>query len=147
MEVPITLRRWFVAHFVVDFLFGLPLLLAPALLLRPLGWTTVDGASSRLVGAALLAIGSQSYFCRNAGVEVFEAMLGLKLVWSFAAVVGLLISIGEGAPPAVWVFLSLFIAFAGVWTHYRIRFKQLAAVSHMDETHPDDDLPESDSPQ
>src|SRR6185436_13101637 len=95
MEVPITLRRWFVAHFVVDFLFGLPLLLAPTLLLRPLGWTTIDGASSRLVGAALLAIGSQSYFRRNAGVEVFQALLDLKLVWSFLAIVGLLISIGE----------------------------------------------------
>jgi hypothetical protein len=139
MEVPITLRRWFVAHFVVDFLFGLPLLLAPALLLRPLGWTTVDPASSRLVGAALLAIGWQSYFCRDAGVEVFKTMLNLKLVWSFTAIIGLLIAIGEGAPPAVWGFLSLFIAFFGVWTHYRIRFKQLAAAERLDETHPDED--------
>jgi hypothetical protein len=139
MEVPITLRRWFVAHFVVDFLIGLPLLLAPALLLRPLGWTTVDGATSRLVGAALLAIGAQSYFHRDAGLEVFKAMLDLKLVWSFAAIVGLLISIGQGAPPAVWAFLSLFIAFFGVWTHYRIRFKQLAAAAHLDETQPEDE--------
>ena len=139
MEVPITLRRWFVAHFVVDFLFGLPLLVAPGLLLRPLGWTTVDGASSRLVGAALLAIGSQSYFCRDAGVEVFKTLLDLKLVWSFAAILGLLISIGEGAPPAVWLFLSLFVAFSGVWTHYRIRFKQLAAMSQMDDTSPEQD--------
>jgi len=139
MEVPITLRRWFVAHFVVDFLFGLPLLLAPELLLRPLGWTTVDPASSRLVGAALLAIGSQSYFCRDAGLEVFTTMLNLKLVWSFAAILGLLISIGQGAPAAVWAFLSLFIAFSGVWTHYRIRFKQLAAASQLDQTHPEDE--------
>jgi len=139
MEVPITLRRWFVAHFVVDFLFGLPLLLAPELLLRPLGWTTIDGASSRLVGAALLAIGSQSYFCRNAGLEVFRTMLDLKLVWSFSAILGLLISIGQGAAPAVWAFLSLFIAFAGIWTHYRIRFKQLAAASQLDESSPDED--------
>src|SRR5688572_19174077 len=139
MEVPITLRRWFVAHFVVDFLFGLPLLLAPELLLRPLGWTAVDPASSRLVGAALLAIGSQSYFCRGAGVEVFKTMLDLKLVWSFSAILGLLISIGQGAPPAVWAFLSLFIAFAGIWTHYRIRFKQLAAASQLDESSPEED--------
>lgn len=139
MEVPITLRRWFVAHFVVDFLFGLPLLLAPELLLRPLGWTTVDPAASRLVGAALLGIGSQSYFCRDAGVEVFKTMLDLKLVWSFSAILGLLISIGQGAPPAVWAFLSLFIAFAGIWTHYRIRFKQLAAAHQLDESSPDEE--------
>ena len=51
---------------------------------------------------------------------------------------GLLISVGEGAPPPVWAFLSLFIAFFGVWTHYRIRFKQLAAAGAMDETLPAD---------
>jgi hypothetical protein len=139
MEVPITLRRWFVAHFVVDFLFGLPLLLAPGLLLRPLGWTTIDGSSARLVGAALLAIGSQSYFCRDAGIEVVKAMLDLKLVWSFSAIIGLLLSIGQGAPPAVWAFLSLFIAFSGVWTHYRIRIKQLAAADRLDESQPQDE--------
>ena len=139
MEVPITLRRWFVAHFVVDLLFGLPLLFVPALLLRPLGWTAVDGASSRLVGAALLGIGASSFFCRNAGVEVMKALLDLKLVWSFSAIVGLVISIGEGAPAPVWAALSLFIAFLGIWTHYRIRFKQLAAAETMDDTHPENE--------
>jgi hypothetical protein len=138
MEVPITLRRWFVAHFVVDFFFGIPLLIAPGLFLGRLGWTAVDGAASRLVGAALLGIGASSWFSRNAGVEVVKAMLDLKLVWSFAAIVGLLISVGQGAPPPVWAALSLFIAFSGVWTHYRIRFKQLAAAEGMDDTHPDE---------
>src|SRR4051794_25196150 len=109
MEVPITLRRWFVAHFVVDFFLGIPLLIAPGLLLGRLGWTNVDGAASRLVGAALVAIGASSWFCRNAGVEVVKAMLDLKMVWSFAAVVGLVISVGQGAPPPVWAFLSMFI--------------------------------------
>jgi hypothetical protein len=138
MEVPITLRRWFVAHFVVDFFFGIPLLIAPHLVLGRLGWTAVDGAASRLVGAALLGIGASSWFCRNAGPDVTKAMLDLNVVWSFAAVVGLLISVGQGAPPPVWAFLSLFIALSGVWTHYRIRFKQLAAAEAMDDTHPQD---------
>jgi hypothetical protein len=139
MEVPLTLRRWFVAHFVVDLVFGLPLLFAPALLLRTLGWTTIDGASARLVGAALLAIGGQSYLGRNAGIETYTAMLNLKILWSYAAIAALLASIGEGAPPAVWAALSAFLAFAGVWTHYRIRFKQLAATGHMDESQPQDE--------
>jgi hypothetical protein len=138
MEVPITLRRWFVAHFVVDFFFGIPLLIAPGLVLGHLGWTVIDGASTRLVGAALVGIGASSWFCRGAGVEVVKAMLDLKLVWSFAAIVGLVLSAGQGAPAPVWAFLSLFIAFFGVWTHYRIRFKQLAAAGALDESHPDD---------
>jgi hypothetical protein len=144
MEVPVTLRRWFVAHFVVDVAFGLPLLLAPALLLRPLGWTSIDGASTRLVGAALLAIGAQSFLGRNDGIEGIKAMLNLKIIWSFAAILGLVLSIGEGAPQAAWAFLSAFLAFAGVWTHYRIRFKQLASAAQMDESHPEDDEPPPD---
>src|SRR6266436_4629601 len=59
MEVPRTLRAWFVAHALVDLGAGLPLLAAPELVLRRLGWTCVDPVSARLVGAALLAIGGQ----------------------------------------------------------------------------------------
>lgn len=124
MAVPPSLRLWFVVHFVVDLLFALPLLLAPAQLLGPLGWTCVDGTTARLVGAALLAIGTQSLLGRNAGIETFTAMLNLKVIWSMAAALGLAISIAEGAPPAAWAFLSLFIAFCGVWTHHRIRLRQ-----------------------
>jgi hypothetical protein len=138
MEVPITLRRWFVAHFVVDLLVGLPLLVAPGFVLGALGWTTIDPASARLVGAALLAIGGQSYLGRDAGPEVYQAMLNLKILWSSAAICGLVASIGQGAPPAAWAFLSAFIAFAGVWAHYRIRFKQLAAAAALDDSHPED---------
>jgi hypothetical protein len=126
MEVPLTLRRWFVVHAVVAVAIGLPLLFVPTLLLRALGWTVIDGAAARLVGAAFLAIGAQSFFARNAGIEVYTPVLNLKIVWSFAAIVALLASIGEGAPSAVWALLSLFLCFAGVWSHYRIRFKQLA---------------------
>jgi hypothetical protein len=133
MEVPLTLRRWFVVHFVVNLVIGLPLLFAPALLLRPLGWTTIDGAAVRLVGAALLAIGGQSFLGRNGGVEQYTVMLNLKIIWSFAAIAGLLVSIGEGAPSAVWALLSLFLCFAGVWSHYRIRFKQLAGAMAVDD--------------
>jgi hypothetical protein len=143
MEVPVTLRRWFVAHFVVDFALGLPLLLAPALLLEPLGWKTVDPTSARLVGAALIGIGGQSLLGRNDGVEAYKALLSLKILWSSAAILGLLLAIGEGAPPAAWAFLAAFLAFLGVWTHYRIRFKQLAAAGALDESHPEDDEPAS----
>ncbi len=126
MDVPPTLRTWFVAHFVVDVVFAVPLLVAPALLLGRLGWTCVDPTSARLVGAALLGIGTQSFLGRNDGLEAYKAMLNLKIIWSLSASVGLLVSIAQGAPQAAWAFMSAFIAFAGVWIHYRIRMKQLA---------------------
>jgi hypothetical protein len=132
MDVPASLRRWFLAHSAIDALVGLPLLFAPAAVLTPLGWGHVDQASTRLVGAALVAIGAQSYFGRNAGAEVYQAMLNLNLVWSFAAVIGLGAAIAHGAPPPAFALLSAFIALAGVWSHYRIRFKQLAAAADHD---------------
>ena len=74
----------------------------------------------------MLGIGVQSYVGRDDGLEVYKAMLNLKIVWSTAAILGLFVSIAQGAPDAAWAFMSAFIAFAGVWIHYRIRFKQLA---------------------
>jgi hypothetical protein len=133
MEVPRTLRAWFMVDALVDVVAGLPLLAAPELVLRRLGWTCVDPVSARLVGAALLAIGGQSFLGRDAGVDVYRAMLRLKLVWSLAAAVSLFVGIGAGAPPAAWALLSIFIAFAGVWLHHSIRFRQLARVSPRED--------------
>ena len=76
------------------------------------------------MGAALLAIGTQSYLGRNEDLSVFRAMLNLKLIWSAAALFALVLGIGAGAPPAAWAFLAIFLSFFGVWTHYRIRIKQ-----------------------
>jgi hypothetical protein len=122
--VPPTLRLWFVVDAVVDLVVSIPLFVAPAGVLGHFGWTCVDPVATRLVAAALFAIGAQSFFSRNAGVEITRAMLSFKVLWSLAAVVGLVASIGDGAPSAAWAFLSLFIVFAGVWVHHAIRFRQ-----------------------
>jgi hypothetical protein len=142
MEVPRTLRAWFVVHAAVDVLAAAPLLAAPELVLRRLGWACVDPVAARLVGAALLAIGAQSYLGRDAGVPVYRAMLRLKVIWSLAAAVSLFAAVGNGAPPAAWAFLSIFIGFAGVWVHHAIRFRQLDRAGELTEQLPDGDLPD-----
>ena len=126
MEIPASLRHWFVAHFIVDLVLGLPLLLAPGTTLELFGFAGAEPVSARLVGAALLAIGTQSLIGRFEDVHVYRAMLNLKLIWSSSAIFGLLAGIGAGAPPATWGVLSIFIVFFGVWTHYRVRIKQWA---------------------
>jgi hypothetical protein len=123
-EIPASLRRWFVAHFIVDLLVALPLLIAPVATLRLLGWGAVDPVATRLVGAALLAIGGQSYLGRHGSPDAYRSLLNLKLIWSSAAIVALVLGIGGGAPAACWAFLAVFVAFFGVWTHYRVRIKQ-----------------------
>ena len=126
LEVPATLRLWFLVHFVVDVVAAVPLLVAPEELLPRLGWTAVDPVSARLVGAALMAIGVQSWRTRNAGAVVYRAMLGLKVIWSATAILGLSLAIARGAPPLTFLFLSIFLVFCGVWLHHAIRFRQLA---------------------
>lgn len=123
MDVPASLRRWFVIHFAVDLAFAVPLIVVPASTMRLLGWTTVEPVATRLVGAALAAIGLQSLLGRNHSVEAFRAMLGLKSIWSGAAIVGLALSLAEGAPPLTWALLGTFVAFAIVWNYYRIRLR------------------------
>ena len=124
MTISPALRRWFVVHFVADLLFAIPLVLIPAATLRALGWTVVDPVTARLVGAALAGIGVESLLGRNGSVEVFRAMLSLKCIWSGAAVLGLGISIVQGAPPLTWMFLMIFVAFAVLWNYYRWQLRR-----------------------
>ena len=145
MDIPPSLRRAFVLHALIDLVIGLPLLIAPVTVLAPLGWTNVDPASARLVGAALVAIGAKSYSSRHAGLESYRTLLDLKLLWSAAAILGLVLSIGDGAPAACWIFLAIFVAFFGVWTHYRIRIKQMARADTLDDSQPMDDAEANDS--
>jgi len=121
--VPKSLRTWFVIHFIADYVFGLPLLLAPVWILTLLGWTTVDPATARLVGAALLGIGGESLLMRNASLETFKAMLNLKVIWSLSAIFGIVASIIEGAPPMSWGFLGIFVTFSAIWITYRVRMR------------------------
>jgi hypothetical protein len=98
--------------------------------------------SARLLGAALLAIGAQSYFVRDASVEITRAVLRLNLVWSLASAAGLFVGVGANAPSAAWIALSAQIAFAGVWLHHAIRFRQLERVGELDETEPSGAAPD-----
>lgn len=120
-EVPPGLRRWFVAHFVADLTFALPLMVAPARTLGLFGWTSIDPVAARLVASALFAIGTESLLMRNASVDRFRTMLRLKCLWSGAALVALTLSLADDAPPLAWVLLAIFAVFSAVWNFYRVR--------------------------
>lgn len=123
MEVPASLRKWFVVHFVADVVFALPLLFAPRAFLTTLGWTEVDPISARLVGAALMGIGVQSLLGRDETLEAFRGMLNLKIIWSATATVGIAVSVLQGGPKMGWAFVGIFAAFNVLWTTYRVRLR------------------------
>lgn len=118
--VPQSLRFWFVIHFVLDFIFAIPLLIAPVWLLTLFGFETADPFTARLVGAALLGIGGESLLGWNGTIEAFRAMLNLKIIWSLAAIVGIILTLViTGGPLMAYVILLLFAAFSGLWMYYR----------------------------
>ena len=117
-KVPKSLKNWFTAHFVIDILFAIPLFLAPVWLLTQFGFTTIDTVTARLVASALFGIGGISFVAREAKKETYNILLKLKIIWSTTAVIGLLWSLGEGAPKSVWLIVFLFLGFFGVWAYY-----------------------------
>ncbi len=111
-------------HFAVDMLFAIPLLLFPGLILPWFGWDSFDPVMPRLVGAALLGIGGESLFSRNATSEAFKALLRLKIVWASGAILALGIGNINGAPLAAWGFLVIFLGFLGVWVYLQSKNHQ-----------------------
>lgn len=119
MPVPKSLRAWFVIHFVVDMVFAVPLFFAPVWFLELFGFTTIDPVASRLVAAALFAIGGSSFLVRDRNKEAYQTLLNLKIIWSLFAVVGLVWGALEEAAAATWLFALIFAGFSGVWMYYR----------------------------
>lgn len=91
-----------------------------------LGWAAVDPIATRLVAAALFGIGIESYLGRNAGLQAFRGMLNLKVIWSAAAVIGVIWSQLEGGPAAGWAVVGIFLAFHAVWLRYWLLLRRHA---------------------
>ncbi len=118
MIIPQALKTWFTLHFFADMAFGIPLLLAPLWTMKVFGFHTGDPMMARLVGAALLAIGATSLITKHASLDSYRTMLVLKLIWSSSAILGIALSIVEGAPSASWLFLVIFALFFLIWLHF-----------------------------
>ena len=117
-QFPVSLRRWFIIHFIVDYLFAIPLFIAPAWFLSLFGFTVIDPVTARLVAAALFAIGSISLLSRNESVNIYNSLLKLKIIWSVSAIAGLLVSLRQGAPVLLWPIALVFGLFSGIWSYY-----------------------------
>ncbi|MDO8510640.1 MAG: hypothetical protein Q7S55_00585 [Nanoarchaeota archaeon] len=122
-QIPSSLRAWFVLHFMVDYLFAIPLFIAPAWLLSFFGFTVIDPVTARLVAAALFAVGGISLLSRNESVNVYNSLLKLKIIWSVSAIAGLLLSLWQGASALLWPVVLVFGLFCGIWSYYFWRLR------------------------
>jgi hypothetical protein len=119
IDVPRGLRVWFLIHFIVDLLFAIPLIFFPDFVLPLFDIHAYDLLTPRLVGAALIGIGGTSFVVRNEGGLVFNALLNLKILWSFSAILSIAFYVMEGGSKMAWIPLAFFFVFAVVWNYYK----------------------------
>lgn len=120
-HVPKPLKKWFIAHFIIDFVIAVPIFFFPRIILEFLGWTEIDPFSTRLVAAALFGIGGISFVSRAEQVDTYRSLVKMKLIWSIAAEIGILITLifeFSEFPVIAWVFLVIFIGFTIVWAYW-----------------------------
>ncbi len=120
-NIPQSLRNWFLIHFIVDIILGIPLIFFPEIILQLFGLpgTQAESILARLVGAALLGIGGVSFFSYKKSKESFDTLLTMKIIWSTSAILGLLISISVGAPSSLWILVAIFVVFSLAWIYYK----------------------------
>lgn len=126
-EVPRALKNWFLVHFVVDVMFAIPLMVIPVYFLSILGWQVVDPVAARLVAAALFGIGVESLLSYNSSLDNYKGLLNLKIIWSLAALIGLLISLiqgDQGRPAVLWLLIFTFILFNGLWVYWKVKISR-----------------------
>src|SRR3989338_6116657 len=116
-KIPKRLKKRLMIHFIIDYIFGIPLIIYPDYILKIFNWTTIDPVASRIVGAALIGIGSISFLERNGTRETYKALLKLKIIWSTLALVGILISIKESSK-MLWFIFIIFLIFNIIWVYY-----------------------------
>ena len=119
IDVPESLRKWFIVHFVIDILFAIPLIFFPLKLFNFFEISNVDPLMSGLVGAALIGIGGASLLNHKRNKESYLIMLELKLLWSAAAILVLAYSIFKTGTTSLIFVLILFVFFFLLWLYYR----------------------------
>jgi hypothetical protein len=138
MEAPISssLRTTFLVHMIVALVFGAGLWLIPGRTITLLGWvpeqvqlpqselsvpgqTFVDPVITRLLGAALLALGFASFLgwraSRRDQVSLLVLMEFVYCVLGVVAILAGMFTLGRPMPVIGWVLAAILIVFAVAW--------------------------------
>ena len=112
-------------HFFVDILVAVPLFFTPKLVLSLVGFENHNVVLARIIAAALMGIGIESFLGRKASKESFLGMLRLKIIWSSFAILGLLISLLNREIYLITggLLVGTFIIFNFVWFYWFFKLK------------------------
>jgi hypothetical protein len=110
------LKSTFMVHGIVAIVIGAPMLLAPGRFLGLFGWSPIDAILSRLLGAALLALGWSSLRGAGADDRTQRVLVEAELAFTVLGCVGLLRHLTSGWYPwPVWLTFVILAAFAIAW--------------------------------
>jgi hypothetical protein len=138
MDAPISnsLRVIFIIHMIVALVLGATLLIIPGRTLTFLGWVPeqvylpqsdfsipgtsfVDGVLTRLLGAAILALGYASFVgWRASRREQVNLLVQVEFVYCLLGTVAILVGIrtlGTPVPVIGWVITAILVIFSVVW--------------------------------
>jgi hypothetical protein len=113
----------FLIHAIVAVVFGLLMLLVPGRTLLFFGWAPIDPITSRILGAALLALAWSSFRGWQATErKQVQILVEMEAVFTVLASVGLLRHLLFARYlPIVWAMLALFVAFAVAWIVFLVK--------------------------
>lgn len=117
------LKITFLIHAIVSAVGGLLLLIIPGRTLLFFGWAPIDPILSRVLGAALLALGWSSFRGWQATErEQVQILVELEAVFTVLACVGLLRHLLFARYlPIVWLLFAVFFIFAIAWIVFLVR--------------------------
>jgi hypothetical protein len=122
------LKFTFLIHAFVSLVLGLPLLLAPGRFLILLGWIHIDTMTSRVLGAALLALAWSSWRGWQAQEKAqVSILLELEVTFTVLAALGLLRElVFFPFPPIYWLVFIILALFAVAWSFFSVQEMRLA---------------------
>ena len=117
------LKTTFLVHSIVALILGLLLLLLPGRFLNLLGWAPIDPLSSRLLGAALIALSWGSFRGWQAVTrDQVKILLELEAVFTVLGSIGLLRHLLFAPYPLIaWVTFLFLAVFAIAWVAFLIK--------------------------
>ena len=117
------LKTVFVVHAIMSVIGGLLLLIIPGRFLNLLGWAPIDPILSRVLGAALLALGWSSFRGGRAAARTqVQILLELEAAFTVLACIGLLRHLLSASYPLmVWLLFAVYLIFAVAWIAFLAR--------------------------
>ena len=114
-------------HFILDVFVAIPLLIAPGYVLSLVGLEWGNVVLARIIAAALMGIGIESYLGRYADKQGYLGMLRLKIIWSGTVMFGLVMSLlsKETDWASVRLLMGVFGFFNIVWVYWYIKLRDL----------------------